>query len=155
MYREKLRGHAAACVAIRAALPAAKLDPAALWCLREFARDEEALRRLGDTPELARADAAFAQADPGLEPAGNFVAGAMRRAPTFADGRPPAPGASLFDWYAWALAVTDANPSPQRAPPFPPPAANAAANGAATRRPARRDMLRPLRDRQRDRCGTE
>jgi hypothetical protein len=107
--REDLRDNVAAAASIRAALAMAKIEPAGVSCLRAFADAEPRLARLGDTPELRRADAAFAAGHARLaSPADTFEARAGRRAADFA-GRPmPDRGASLLDWYAWSLAARSA-----------------------------------------------
>jgi hypothetical protein len=103
--REQLREHAKALVSIRAALAVAKIDPAAISCLRTFADAEPRLMRLGDTPEMQRADAAFAAGHPRLALRESLAAQAAEQAAGLAGRPPPDRGASLLDWYAWSLAA--------------------------------------------------
>lgn len=105
----------AAGASIRAALAAANIDPAGISCLRAFADAEPRLARLGDTPELRRADAAFAAGHPRLASrGGTFESRAGRRAAVLTGGAPPDRGASLLDWYAWSLVVRSGAASPRR-----------------------------------------
>jgi hypothetical protein len=103
--REDLREHAKATASIRAALAGAKLDPAQISCLRNFADAEPRLKRLGDTPELELADAVFAAGHRRPASRESLAAEAAERAPGFAGQPPPDRGASLLDWYAWSLAA--------------------------------------------------
>jgi hypothetical protein len=103
--RQYLREHAAAVATIRAALAAAKIDPAGVSCLGLFADAEPRLARLGDTPELQRADAVFAAAHPLPAADEALPIRAADRAAAFAGRPPPDRGASLLDWYAWSLAA--------------------------------------------------
>ena len=103
--RENLRENATAAASIRAALAGAKIDPAQISCLRTIADTEPRLARLGDSPELQRADAVFAAGHPRLASRDSFAARAAERAARFAARPPPDRGASLLDWYAWSLAV--------------------------------------------------
>jgi hypothetical protein len=102
--RENLRENAKASASIRAALAAANIDPARVSCLRTIADAEPRLVGLRDTPQLQRADAAFAAAHPRLVFEG-LAARAAQQAPRFAGLPPPDRGASLLDWYAWSLAA--------------------------------------------------
>ena len=103
--RENLRENATAAASIRAALAGAKIDPAQISCLRTIADTEPRLARLGDSPELQRADAVFAAGHPRLASRDGFAARAAERAVGLAGRRPPDRGASLLDWYAWSLAA--------------------------------------------------
>ena len=103
--RENLRENATAAESIRAALAGAKIDPAQISCLPTIADTEPRLARLGDSPELQRADAVFAAGHPRLASRDSFAARAAERAAGFAGRPPPDRGASLLDWYAWSLAV--------------------------------------------------
>ncbi len=103
--REDLRQRATAAAVIGAALARAKIDPAQVSALRLVAGAERELLRIGDTPDLRRADAAFAAADPSRAARMTLAAKAALEAPHF-DGRPaPERGAALIDWYAWSLAA--------------------------------------------------
>lgn len=104
-HREALRDKASALAVLRAGLARAKADPqriVSFWSLEQAARE---LARLGDSPAQQRADAAFAAQHPGHASGASLTASAARRAPDFAGRPPPAPGASLIDWYAWSLAT--------------------------------------------------
>ncbi len=103
--REGLRENAKGLASIRAALVAAKIDPASVSCLRAFSDAEPRLLRLGDTPELQQADAAFAAEHRRPASREGFAARAAAQAARFAGRPPPDRGASLLDWYAWSLAA--------------------------------------------------
>ena len=103
--REELREHAKATASIRAALAGAKIDPAGVSCLRNFADAEPRLARLGDTPVLELADAVFAAGHRRLASRASLAAEAAERAAGFSGRPPPDRGASLLDWYAWSLAA--------------------------------------------------
>jgi hypothetical protein len=103
--REDLREHAKATAIIRAALAGSTIDPAQISCLRNFADAEPRLARLGDTPELARADAVFAAGPGRVLSRERLAAEAAERATGLAGRPPPDHGASLLDWYAWSLAA--------------------------------------------------
>lgn len=103
--REHLREYVKAAASIRAALAGAAIDPAAISCLRNIADAEPRLARLGDTPELQRADALFAARHPRLASRESLAAEAAERAAGLAGRPPPERGASLLDWYAWSLAA--------------------------------------------------
>jgi len=109
--REDLREHAKATASIRAALAGAKIDPAQISCLRNYADAEPRLDRLGDTPELELADALFAAGHPRLASRASLAAEAAGRAAGFAGRPPPDRGASLSDWYAWSLAAAGQEPA--------------------------------------------
>jgi hypothetical protein len=102
--RDTLRDKAKAWAVIDPALAAAKVDPAqigGLWIIDSAA---EELSRLGDSPALQQADAAFIAQDPRMEPRQSWTARIADSIPQFAGKPPPRPGASLSDWYAWSLA---------------------------------------------------
>ncbi len=102
-HRVEVREHAAACAAIRAALPGAKIDPDAVACLRMFDRAERDLAALHDTPARRAADAAFIAADPRLAARPSPSAKARLLMPRYAGGTPPPLNAALTEWFAWAL----------------------------------------------------
>jgi len=106
--RERLRDKAQAWAVIEAALAAAGMpdgepDRRGWWAV-VGAADE--LAKLGDSPELRRADIAFIAADPLMEPHEPWARQVADRIPRFVGQPPPEPGRSLYDWYAWALART-------------------------------------------------
>jgi hypothetical protein len=103
-YRATLRDRSKAWAVIRPALAEAKVDPTqigGLWIVDSAA---DKLSRLGDGPQLQRAEAAFIASDPRMEPHESWEAKIADRVPRFVGQPPPRPGASLSDWYAWALA---------------------------------------------------
>jgi hypothetical protein len=102
--RQGLRERAAVWDVIRPALAAAEIDPAPLKNLWPVATAADELRRLGDSPELRRADAAFIAQDPVLASRRPYCAGVTARVPGLRGCPPPGPGAALIDCYAWALA---------------------------------------------------
>ena len=104
-HREAQREKAKALAVLRAGLARARVDPGAIaqfWSLEQAA---EELSRLADSPALRQADAAFAAEHPGHARRASLGEQAARRAPAFIGRPPPAPGASLLDWYAWSLAT--------------------------------------------------
>ena len=104
--RAAARANAEAAAAIRAALAERQIDPALLSCLGVVGDTEARLRRLGDTPQLRQADAAFAAAESRSAADLSLAAKAVARSPEFAGRPPPDRCASLLDWYAWSLAVS-------------------------------------------------
>lgn len=102
--REILREKSAVWETIRAALAAARIDPRRIEILWPVTSAAAELTRLGDTPALRRADAAFVAQDRVLSSREGYAAKAAGRVTDFAARPPPRPGASLFDWYAWSLA---------------------------------------------------
>src|SRR6266851_560015 len=76
-----------------------------LRLFRAFSDAEPRLLRLGDTPELQQADAAFAAEHRRPASREGFAARAAAQAARFAGRPPPDRGASLLDWYAWSLAA--------------------------------------------------
>jgi hypothetical protein len=104
-YRDRLREDAASWASIAPALAAFGIDPAPIGAVRGLAAAAGELSRLGDSPELRDADAAFAAADPRLACRESRAAIVAARAAGFAGKPPPDRGASLHDWYAWSLGV--------------------------------------------------
>lgn len=102
--REILREKSAVWETIRAALATARIDPRRIEILWPVSSAAAELTRLGDTPALRRADAAFAACDRVLSSRERYAANAAGRVADFAGRPPPRRGASLFDWYAWSLA---------------------------------------------------
>ena len=109
--RQELREQAAAWDVMRPALATAKIDPAPLKKLWPLTGAADELVRLGDSPALRRADAAFIARDPMLASREPYCAGVAARVPLFRGCPPPTPEAALIDWYAWALAARNAGPS--------------------------------------------
>ena len=110
-YREELREKAKAWATIRAALAEANIDPAAIGAVRAVDYAERELARRGENPELQRADAAFVAEDTQLASRESLTDKWARRAPDFAGQPPPRLGASVADWYAWALAASSGRAS--------------------------------------------
>ena len=109
--RQELRERAAAWDVMRPALAAARIDPAQLRKLWPLTGAADELLRLGDSPALRRADAAFIAQDPVLASREPYCAGVATRVSRFRGNPPPAPEAALIDWYAWALAQNRASPA--------------------------------------------
>ena len=82
------------------------IEPRDIFAMRRYGGAAQALARLGDTPELRRADAAFIAADPEL--AALKAESTAHRAEwiaRYANGGPPPPlGAAPMAWHAWSLA---------------------------------------------------
>ena len=97
-HRQALREDAAAWDCIGPALAARHIDPAPIGAVHRLAA--AALLRLGDSPQLRDADAAFAAADPRLARRQSWTALAAARVAGFVGKKPPDRGASLSDWYA-------------------------------------------------------
>ena len=104
--RVHLRDDARALPVVRAGLARAGVGPEEISQFWTLEQSERELLRLPDSPRLQHADAAFAAGHMGHAPrASLFSEKASRLAPRFAGQPPPAPGASLLDWYAWSLAT--------------------------------------------------
>lgn len=108
--RAILRDRVKAWAVIRPALAAAKVDPAQIGGLWTIDSAADKLLRLGDSPELQQADAAFIAQDPRMEPDESWEAKIADRVPRFVGQPPPKPGASLSDWYAWSLVSRQERP---------------------------------------------
>lgn len=111
--RAMLRDRAAAGAMIRAALAARRIAPASVWCLRYADEADAELAALGDDAALRAADAVFAAADAAALP-DDRLSEEARALAELARPQPPDAGASLLDWYAWALAQP-AGPPPASA----------------------------------------
>jgi len=111
-HRRMLRFQVRAAALIRAAAAAAGVDPAAIPALHIGDSAADQLAALGDTPELARADAAANEAAMRTrrpsEPQESGAAALLRgrldrlRAEYAANGGTPQPGASFMAWFVWA-----------------------------------------------------
>ena len=104
-HRLMLHEYADAGIAIRAALRKAGIARRGVSCLRYADDAARQLAASGDTPASRQADLQFAQTEPGMMSQQGLADKAARRLPGLAGGGRPGPGASLLDWYAWALAT--------------------------------------------------
>jgi hypothetical protein len=105
--RQTLRERAQLCEMIRPVFAAAGIVPASLKHLWPVTDAPDQLARLGDTPALRCADAAFIAGDPALASRKPYLAGIAERIVRWRGRLPPGPGAAPVDWYAWALAQSD------------------------------------------------
>lgn len=94
------REQAAACMAIRAALEQAGIDPAGVSCLRLGPDAARMLAERSETPEREAADAAYAAEF--LPDRDTMARRAAEREPRWAAGDTPFAGDSILDWLAWA-----------------------------------------------------
>jgi hypothetical protein len=103
-HRQGLRERAMAARTIRIAALTAKIDPGQIGGLERLAYSHSALARLGETPEVERADAEFIAHEPELARRESWAVRVADRIPRFARTPPHGRDSSLDDWFAWALA---------------------------------------------------